>query len=200
MPWSTEQQTQYSKTLGSLVSEYSEAYTIWTNTIKDSARDPSLQPEANKAAAQVSSILQKMRIFVRDLQRASSDAISQGDVLQKINDLATQIAEEKIELAKLLAVSGTRDEQSHSLNPRSTPSPYTNILGLNRVFRDSTRFTIMILSVLFGAFSLGLIIYLMYKIAYSSPGFSGISGSSGSSGIQNPNQGVAVGGSRRTHK
>ena len=189
MPWSVEQQTKYSNDLDALVSEYANAYRTWTNTIKDSARDPSLQPEANRAAAQVSSILQKMRQYVNELKNTSSEAVSQGDILQKINDLATHIAEEKIKLAKLRSESGTRDQQAHSLNPRSTPSPYTNILGLHRIFRDSTRFTIMILSILFGAFSLGLILYLIYTLV--SPGLSS---------SQNQNQGIAIGGSRRSHK
>lgn len=188
MPWSIEQQTKYSNDLDKLVLEYANAYRTWTNTIKDSARDPSLQPEANRAAAQVSSILQKMRVYVNELKNTSSEAVSQEDILQKINDLATHIAEEKIKLAKLRSESGTRDQQAKSLNPRSTPSPYTNILGLNRIFRDSTRFTIMILSILFGAFSLGLILYLIYTIV--SPGLSS----------QNQNQGIAIGGSRRSHK
>jgi hypothetical protein len=168
MTWTEDQQTQYSTTLDGLVSEYSAAYRIWTNTIQDSARDPTLQVNTDRAAAQVSSILQRMRLFVKDLQTMSSNALSKDTTFQSLNDLAVRIAEEKTELAKLRSESGTRTEQTHILtNPKD--SPYTNILGLHRVLRDSTRFTLLLLSIVFGALALGIAIYMIYSAV--SPGF-----------------------------
>ena len=188
MTWSAEQQTQYSEALEALISEYSEAFTTWTNSIQDSARDPSLQSYADRAAAQVASVLQKLRVFSKDHQKISSAAIEQGGVLQKLNDLAAQIAEEKTLLAKLRSESGTRHEQT---SPKATPSPYINILGLHRTFRESTRFTIMIVSILFGVLGLVLAIYMVYMIymnRVASPGTTVL-----------PAQQL-FGGSRRTHK
>jgi len=189
MPWSEDQQTQYSDRLQELVTEYSDAYTTWTNTIQDSARDPSLAPEADKAAAQVNSVLQNLRLFVKDLQATSSAALAQDDFLQKIRGLATQIAEEKTELAKLRSESITRDEQSQSLNPRAKPSPYINILGLHRTFRDSTRFAILMTSILFGVLACVCLAYLVVSLVSVSTAV-------------NPGstQPVAVGGSRVRHK
>ena len=186
MPWNADQQTKYSEARDNLIAEYSAAFTTWTNTIQDSARDPSLQQNTDRAAAQVGSVLQKMRVYMKDLQATSSASIEQDDMLQKINDLATQIAEEKTTLAKLRGESRTRDEQAHSLNPKATPSPYTNLLGLHRIFRDSTRFTIMMLSIVFGALTLGIGAYLIYTMV---PGIPVVAGPTG-----------LTGGSRRTHK
>lgn len=164
MPWNADQQKQYSDALNALIAEYSAAFTTWTNTIQDSARDPSLQQNTDKAAAQVGSVLQKMRAYMKDLQATSSASIAQDDMLQNINTLAMQIAEEKTTLAKLRGESRTRDEQAHSLNPKATPSPYTNLLALNRTFRDSTRFTILIMSIVFGVLTLGIGAYLIYTM------------------------------------
>jgi len=48
------------------------------------------------------------------------------------------------------------------VNPKITQSPYVNILGLRRNFRQSTRVGLIVASSIFGALALGMLGYAGY--------------------------------------
>jgi hypothetical protein len=70
--------------------------------------------------------------------------------------LSNSISQRKLQM--------TRDEQAYSVNPKITNSPYVNILGLRRSFRDTTQTGLIVASTLFGILALGLIGNGIYAI------------------------------------
>ena len=83
---------------------------------------------------------------------------SQADIT-KVSEKAATLAESQQKLNDLLAKQGTRDQQASSVNPKITQSPYVNILGLRRNFRQNTRVGLIIASVAFGVLALGALGY-----------------------------------------
>lgn len=172
MPWTVDNQEIAKKHLQDLSGEYWTAYAVWQQAVVDAVREPA-QSKVGAAVANVQNKIQAWRSFVRELQESSNEAVAHGDVLTDLNALAAEVAEQKETLKKLRSEAGTREEQSDSLNPKVKPSPYVNILGLSRTFRDNTRFGILMASIVFGVLCLGLIVALAYismqKLAASQP-------------------------------
>jgi hypothetical protein len=142
------------------------AWIAWDAAILNAARDPTEQPKVAPAEARVQEEMRKWRALINDLQQQAEER-GEGGALQEINHLMEQVADEKQLLAKLRAEAGTRSEQGDSLHPKVRPSPYTNILGLQRTFRDSTRNHILWVSVLFGILALSALGYLVYQVVVS---------------------------------
>jgi hypothetical protein len=114
--------------------------------------------------AAVEDIVRRLQQNVTMLQ-SRSDAIASNDsVMESLGQLATQMAEEKEILKRLRSEAVTRVDQSESVNPKIKASPYTNVLGLHRMFRSSTWYAIMIASIVFGVLALGSIAALVYSI------------------------------------
>jgi hypothetical protein len=92
----------------------------------------------------------------RDYNESLSKVLFEQDstVIDTIGPLAEQVVEQKEILKKLQGIAGTRDDQVSSLNPKSTPSPYVNMLGLQRTFRPGTRTAILWTGVFFGFLTL----------------------------------------------
>ena len=92
----------------------------------------------------------------RDYNTTLSAQLFEQDtsVIDTLGPLAEQVVEQKEILKKLRGVAGTRDEQVDSLNPKSAPSPYVNLLGLQRTFRPGTRTAILWAGVFFGFLTL----------------------------------------------
>lgn len=87
---------------------------------------------------------------------------SQADIT-KVSEKAATLAESQQTLQDLLAKQGTRDEQASSVNPKVTQSPYVNILGLRRNFRQNTRVGLIVASVAFGVLALGALGYYITR-------------------------------------
>ena len=85
-----------------------------------------------------------------------------SSVIDTIGPLAEQVVEQKQILQELKTVAGTRDNQVSSLNPKSTPSPYVNLLGLQRTFRPGTRTAILWVGVFFGFLTLCVISAMIF--------------------------------------
>ncbi len=74
--------------------------------------------------------------------------------MERLSASLQEVAELRDTLADLQAQAVTRTEQADSVNPKVTPSPYVNILGLQRTFRDSTRQGLLLASIVIGALAL----------------------------------------------
>ena len=91
-------------------------------------------------------------------------ALSDQGVMDMLGAMVAEVEEQKQILESLQSEAGTRGGQADSLNPKVRPSPYTNILGLQRTFRTGTRTGILILSIVIGALSLATLGYLVYNV------------------------------------
>ena len=155
MTWTPAQQTEAEATNTTLKTEFSKRWAAWNDAINAGQIDTSVQ----KAAAQ--DALTRWQANMNSLQNISEQLIGNDSSTSRISALATQIAEEKATLNKLLSESGTRSNQSESVNPKIKSIPATNMLGLNRVFRSSTRLYLIILSILFGLLAVTALIYFV---------------------------------------
>jgi hypothetical protein len=129
-------------------------YTAWRNGIQAG------QPEQYEAS--VNSILDKWWSFTNDLSAQAEQ--SQGDTEVVVADLVAEIETQKKILAELQSEATTRTDQADSLNPKSVPSPYTNMLGLQRTFRDSTRTSVFWASVVFAVLALAAAAALVISV------------------------------------
>lgn len=169
MSWTAAQQAGLKKEWEDLSVEFFGAANAWWGAIADAAREPDLSPEVGRKEAQLDSVIARMRLYserVRDLVESQAS----GGLLDDLAALSSEIADEKRTLEKLRSEAVTREEQGDSLNPKVTASPYVNILGLNRTFRQSTWTTLLVVSIVFAALALGLIGYLVFRIVTLAPG------------------------------
>lgn len=155
MTWTPAQQTEAEATNTTLKNQFSTRWAAWNDAINAGQIDTSVQ----KAAVQ--DALTRWQANMNSLQSTSEQLIGDNAAMSRISILAAQIATEKGELNKLLSESGTRSKQSDSVNPKIKSIPATNMLGLNRVFRSSTRLYLIILSVLFALLAVAALIYFV---------------------------------------
>lgn len=152
MPWTQEMHVAAQSRLNGIAQEYQTALTAWQNGVQ--AGNPA------QYEAQVQDILRRWRQFTNDLRAQSEAATANQGVMDLLGQLVTEVGEQQQTLTRLRSEAGTRVDQADSLNPKVRPSPYTNILGLHRTFRESTRTAIFWLAIVFGALALGVIGYL----------------------------------------
>jgi hypothetical protein len=161
MPWTPANQLEAQQKAASFASEYNDALAAWLNALRSGAN-------AVAAKGRVVDVVTRWQKSVSDLEHQSDMLMSNDSAMDSLGQLATQLAEEKATLAKLRGEAVTRGNQADSVNPKAKPSPYTNILGLRRMFRDSTRTSILIASIVFGVLALGAIGFVGYR-SISSP-------------------------------
>jgi hypothetical protein len=157
MPWTPQNQADAEANAASMAAEYNDAQTAWLNAIRSGA-----SPVAAKG--RVDDVVKRWQKSVSDLENQSDVIMSDQNTMDSLGQLATQLAEEKVVLAKLRGEAVTRGDQADSVNPKWKASPYTNILGLRRTFRESTRLGILIASILFGILALGALSFLGYQL------------------------------------
>jgi hypothetical protein len=170
MPWTQEMHVAAQGRLNGLVQEYQAALADWQNGVQSG--NPA-QHEAN-----VHDVLRRWRQFTNDLRAQSEAATANQGVMDLLGQLVAEVGDQQQILARLRSEAGTRVDQADSLNPKVRPSPYTNILGLQRTFRDSTRTAIFWVAVVFGALALavgayGVVRMLMFYGIISSTSTSG---------------------------
>jgi len=156
MPWTPQNQADAEQRAAAFAAEYNDAQTAWLNAIRSGA-----SPVAAKG--RVEDVVNQWRKSVSELEQQSDAITSNQSTMDSLSQLATELAEEKAVLAKLRSEAVTRGNQATSVNPKIKGSPYTNILGLRRTFRDSTRFSILMASIVFGVLALGAIGFLGYQ-------------------------------------
>jgi hypothetical protein len=158
MPWTAQHQTDAEQRAEKFRQEYVEKMNLWYNSIWSS----DTQVAAKQAA--VNDVIDRWQKSLNSLQAQSNQIMSNENLMDGLGQLATKMAEEKVTLQKLRGEAGTRDNQADSVNPKVRGSPYTNILWLNRTFRESTRSGILAASIVFGALSLSALGFLVYNV------------------------------------
>ena len=156
MSWNDQMQKDAEKTRMDYTTEFSDKLGAWINAVKSGV-------EGNGLAA-VEDVLRRWRQSVAQLQSQSDVILSNDNIMEELSTLASQVASEKATLAKLKGEAVTRTDQADSVNPKIRGSPYTNILGLQRQFRSSTRFAILIASIVFGVLALCVLGFLVYRV------------------------------------
>jgi len=140
--------------------DYTVAYDAWISAVVAAGLDPTKASAVGPAKTAVDSVLAKWRKEVRSL----SDSITNdSNTLDELSRLSSQVATERDNLRQLISKQGTRIQQVGSVNPKVTASPYVNIIGLRRNFRQSTKVGLIIASGVFGFLALGLLGYIGYK-------------------------------------
>lgn len=178
MPWTQEQHDAAQKRVGEFIAEYAATMEQWRNSVQAG--------QASQGEAAVQDVLRRWRQFTLDLQAQSAAATANQGVMDILGQLVNDVSEQKKILAELEAEAATRVDQADSLNPKVRASPYTNILGLQRTFRDSTRTIILIVSIVFGALALAALGFLIYRMMTEGSLVResiGLSGSVGGGGI-----------------
>lgn len=156
MPWTADQQKAAKEKVAAFEAEYAAAIAGWQNNVQGGSE--------GQFEAQVQDILRRWRQFTSDLQEQSSMATADQGVMDLLAATVAEVEEQKQILERLRSEAGTRSDQADSLNPKVRPSPYTNILGLQRTFRSGTRTGILILSIVVGTLSLAALSYLVYNV------------------------------------
>jgi hypothetical protein len=131
--------------------EFRDSMETWKNSALSGSSGIS------KAQAQAEEVVRKWGNFVNQLKTQSDVIMSNELTMENLGELITQNSSEKQTLLSLRNEENTRADQADSVNPKVRGSPYTNVLGLQRTFRDSTRTNILIVSVMFGLLALGSI-------------------------------------------
>jgi hypothetical protein len=158
MPWTATNQTTAQQVADNFASEYASAVDAWTVALRSGGN-------AIAAKGRVTDIVTRWRQSVNDLEQQSDAVMSDQTAMDQLGQLATQVAQERATLAKLQSEAGSRNVQADSVNPKAKTSPYTNILGLRRTFRESTRLGILIASLVFGVLALVALGFLGYALS-----------------------------------
>jgi hypothetical protein len=186
MSWSPDDQAAEKKQFDTFMDEFGKTFGGWYNGIQAGS------PAQGQAATE--EVLRQWRKHVEELRARSEQMLAAGEQMDTLQALAREVADERATLKDLRGEAGTRAGQAGSVNPKVKASPYVNILGLQRTFRQSTRDVLLGLSIAFGVLAIGTLGYLVYQIAASrqiqKPSFVP---SSGGVGIQ-------VGSGRRSYK
>ena len=147
--WSKSQQDAATAQMFGLAEKFTAAYEAFIHE----APNPALrQPVLN--------VLAEWREFNNSLSTTLNDQGSSG--VDTIGPLAEQVVEQKQILQDLKVRAGTREDQVSSLNPKTAPSPYVNLLGLQRTFRPGTRTAILWTGVAFGFLTLCVLSAMIY--------------------------------------
>jgi hypothetical protein len=158
MPWTAANQTAAQQVADNFATEYASAVDAWTVALRSGGN-------AVAAKGRVTDLVTRWRKSVNDLEQQSDVIMSDQTVMDQLGQLATQVAQERGTLAKLRSEAGSRSVQADSVNPKEKTSPYTNILGLRRTFRESTRLGILIASLVFGVLALVALGFLGYALS-----------------------------------
>jgi hypothetical protein len=159
MSWTKERQDAAQKQINDFAMEYIGTMEQWKTAVQAG--------QATQGEAAVQDVLRRWRQFTMDLQTQSAAATQNQAIMDVLAELVKDVGEQKQILAELEREAVTRVDQADSLNPKVRNSPYTNILGLQRTFRESTRTAIIIASVVFGILALGVLGVIVYSMTQS---------------------------------
>jgi len=166
MPWTADDQQRAEQRNLVFQQEFNARLDGWKNAIAAGA------PGQGQAALE--DTLTRWRANMQSLQSSSESIMGNESLIDSVSVLATQVADEQAVLAKLRSEAGTRSDQADTVNPKIKGIPATNILGLNRTFRSSTRLALLIASIVFGvlaAVAIGYFVYASGVVPYVRNGF-----------------------------
>ena len=158
--WTDELHSNAESQLDGFAAEFADAMTGWKSVAAAGNSD--------QGQARVDDVLRRWRDFTDRLQTGSLLATTDGSVMERLTTRLAEVGELRDTLANLQARVLTRTEQADSLNPKVTPSPYVNILGLQRTFRDGTRTGLLIASIVIGVVALLVLGFLIWRFVAGS--------------------------------
>ena len=158
--WTESLHSQAEGQLDGFAAEFADAMTAW--------KSAAAAGNSDQGQARVDDVLRRWRDFTDRLQTGSLLATTDGSVMERLTTRLTEVGELRDTLANLQARVVTRTEQADSVNPKVTPSPYVNILGLQRTFRDSTRTGLLIASIVIGVVALAVLGFLIARFVVGS--------------------------------
>lgn len=154
--WTAQNQAEAEATLANFEEEYRVAYGNWYSLVQSGG-------SSAQGQAAVEDVLRRWRGALEKLRDQSKiTQMGEGTTLDVLHTLVGELNEQKAVLADLQSRYGTATEQASTLNPKVRSSPYTNLLGLDRVFKPSTRLHIIIAAIVFAVLALGALIWLVY--------------------------------------
>jgi hypothetical protein len=159
MSWTPDDQSAEKAQFDNFMDEFGKTYGGWRDGIQ--AGSPA------QGAAATEEVLRRWRKHVEELRARSEQMLAAGEQMDSLQTLARQVTDERATLKELRGEAGTRAGQATSVNPKITSSPYINLLGLQRTFRQSTRDVLLGLSILFGVFAIGTLGFLVYQVVVS---------------------------------
>lgn len=155
MSWTASDQRVAEERHATLKNQFDTRLAAWKDTLGAGVD--------GQGQAAVEDTLTRWRTHLQNLQEASTALTGDNSTLDRISVLATQVADEKSVLRKLRSEAGTRVDQANTVNPKISGIPATNILGLNRTFRSSTRLYLLIFSIVFGVLAAAALVYFVYS-------------------------------------
>lgn len=159
MSWSPAKQQAAVEAMMSYIERTNAAFEAWYNSMRSG--------QQNQSQAALEEVLRQWRASLAEL-RATSDSLMMNEGgLDALNTMVREVAELQTTLKRLQSEHGTRVDQAVSVNPKVVPSPYTNILGLQRTFRPSTRTGLLIAAIVFAVLALVVAGYMIYQLVSS---------------------------------
>lgn len=152
--WTDELHSAAEQELNGFAAEFADAMTAW--------KSAAAAGNSDQGQARVDDVLRRWREFTGRLQTGSLLAAANGNVMERLTTRLGEVSELRDTLAKLQAQVGTRTEQADSVNPKVRPSPYVNILGLQRTFREGTRTGLLIASIVIGIVALAVLAVVIW--------------------------------------
>lgn len=138
--------------------ELQAAVANWSNLVQSGGSSAQGQAAAED-------VLRRWRAHIEMLRdRAKATSQGEGTSLDVLYTLIGEMEEQKAILTQLQSRAGSAIEQASSVNPKVRSSPYTNILGLERVFRSSTRTNILIAAIVFAVLAFGVLAWIVYRM------------------------------------
>lgn len=158
--WDAEKQSKAQADYDGLVAALDLTMDAWKDALNTGNTT-----QATIAEAAVEEVLRDWRQRLAVLREQVS-VVNKSDQsgLNTLSQRVQELMEQRSILAKLRSERVTRDEQATSVNPKAVPSPYTNILGLQRTFRPSVRQGIIIAAIVFGIVALAVLAYVIYAM------------------------------------
>lgn len=134
---------------------FNDSYAGWQNAIQSGQA-------VGTAKSKVNSTLTAWRGYVEYLRERSETIVANEGVMNQLAATMLEVNQQKAILGQLRSEAVTRGDQAESVNPKTRQTPFTNILGLRRIFREDTRNTIFYLSVVFAVLAIAVLSYLVY--------------------------------------
>jgi hypothetical protein len=165
MTWSDSDEQAARTQLAGLEADYDAAWAKWQGALASGSSDVSVAT----LKLYVQQSLEKWRAYVERLRGRSDAIVANEGTMNRLFALVGEAKDQEGVLDSLRGEAVTRADQAYTVNPKTRQTPYSNILGLRRIFRENTRSMIFYLSILFAVLAIATVGYLAYAV-YSASG------------------------------
>jgi hypothetical protein len=158
--WSDDDEQTSRAQLTELEADYDAAYSKWQGAVASGSSDVSVAT----LKLYVQQSLEKWRAYVERLRGRSDAIVANEGTMNRLFALVTDAKDQESILASLRGESVTRADQAYTVNPKTRQTPYSNILGLRRIFRESTRTILFYVSLVFAVLAIATVGYMAYAV------------------------------------